>query len=222
VWVFFGVIGVAYFHRVLHGVIEVHWRTVLRTAALALILLGLTVRAFPPVPEGWIVANIVQGSLAIVLLSPWIVMMLGVSWSTTTAEGIRDRARVIAIHRRNLTLATPVVVLALSLSVLSTAVLVDVDPSSDGWTWPNTSKLITFGVFLTLIALGALVYSSRSLRSESDLVRVEISDLAPAHRRNVESVLVDDAFGVRSPLVWLATVPTVVAVICAVVGATAS
>lgn len=211
-WVCFGVIGVSYFRRVMSGIIDVRWQTVLRTGALALILLGLTVRAFPPGDNDRVIANIVQGSLAIVLLSPWIVMMLGVSWSTTSAVSLRDRARVIAIHRRNLDLATPVVVLALSLSVVSTAQLFDADLEDGSSWWEPGSKLISFGVFLTLIVLAALVYSTRSLRSESDLIRVEIADLAPVYRRNVEAALVDEPLDHRWPLVWLAFAPTITAV----------
>jgi hypothetical protein len=158
-----------------------------------------------------------QPTLAVVLMSPWIVMMLGASWSTATSDAIRGRALAVAVHRRNQARATPVVVLALTLSVVTTATLVFDVAASQGST--DGLSMVFFGIFLTLIVLGALVYASRELLHESDLIRVEIADLAPAYRRNVDNALVDATIDTHSPLVWLAFVPTFVAVVSVVVSA---
>ncbi len=207
-WAFFSVVGVSYFHRELADIIEVRWRTVVRTGVLAVILIVLTVRAFAD-DRG--TTNIREAVLAVVLLSPWIVMMLGASWSAASSEALRDRARVLATHRHNQVLATPVLVLALSLAVVTTAVSAARENLSTG---EAAFLLISLGVFLTLIVLGALVYSSRELAHQSDLVRLAVADLAPAYRRNVDAVLADRPIDSRSPLVWMAAVPTVVAVVC--------
>ncbi len=218
VWAFFAVVGVSYFHRALAGVIEVQWRTVGRTGLLALTLILLTVKAFAPGGDERVVANVLQATLAVVLLSPWIVMLLGVTWSTTISEGIRGRTSVLAIHHRNLMRATSVLVSALSLSVVTTATLVYADANGNGWSFGDSFSMMSFGALLTLIVLAALVHSSRELCHQSELVRAEIADLAPVYRRTVESVLPVRPVDTRSPLFWTAMVPTLVASGCVLVG----
>ncbi len=218
VWSSCFVVGVSYFRRVLSDLIEMRWRTVLRTALLAVILVGLTVRAFAPggVDQTWV--NTAQGMLAVVLMSPWIVMMLAVEWSTTTSDALRHRAMVVATHARDLAVATVVVVVALTLSVVTTATLVFDEGTSEG---PGDSlSMVFFGIFLTLIVLGALVYSSKALVHESDLIRAEIIDLAPAYRQNVDAALVGAGLDGRSPLVWLAFVPAAIAFVSVASNAT--
>lgn len=212
-WIFFAVWGVSYFHRELAAIIEVRWRTVVRSGALALALIVLTVLAFAPSGEDREMVNIIEATLAVLLLSPWIVLMLGASWSAAASEALRDRARVLAAHRHHQTLATPVLVLALSLAVVTTAVRVFSEEPDVG----EPLLLIPFGVFLSLIVLGALVHSSRELAHQSELVRLEVADLAPVYRRHVDEVLADRPIDGRSPLVWMAAAPTVVAAVCAVV-----
>jgi len=213
-WVFFSVLGVSYFHRELSGIIEVRWRTVVKTGLLALVLIVLTVSALPSGAGGRGITSIGEAVLAVVLLSPWIVMLLGATWSAASSEAVRERARVLAAHGHNQMLATPVLVLALSLAVVTTAVSVSGD---DGSIAADAGLVISLGVFLTLIVLGALVYSSRELAHQSDLVRLAVADLAPAYRRNVDAVLPHRTIDGRSPLAWMATVPTVVALVCVAV-----
>jgi hypothetical protein len=217
VWAFLAVVGASYFRQVLSDVIEVRWRTVLRSASLALVLVALTVKAFAPGGTDQVWVNVAQATLAVVLMSPWIVMMLGVSWSTAISNGLRDQALVVAIHARNQLRATPVVVGVLTLSVVTTATLVADVGTTEGFT--DWLSVVFFGIFLTLIVLGALVYSSKALLHESVLIRVEIADLAPAYRRNVDAALVDGPIDMHSPLVWLAFVPTLAALVAVAVGA---
>ena len=219
------VIGLSYFHRVLAGVIQIRWPTVVKTAALALALLALTVVAFAPGDGGELALTLLQGALAVALMSPWIVMMLGASWSMTTARAVRDRAEVVAIHRRGLRLATPVLSGVLALTVPTTAAWTFREDLPEGATRWNVDltlvegwSLIAFGLFLTLILLAALQFSLGALKHESDLIRLEIADLAPTYRRYVDEVLIDRGLDVRLPLVWIATVPFVAAVVVAIVG----
>lgn len=217
VWASCFVVGVAHFRRTLSGVIQLRWRTVLRAASLALVLVALTVTAFAPGGADQTLVTIAQATLAVALMSPWIVMMLGIEWSTTTSDALRHRVLVVAIHARDLALATPVIVVALTLAVLTTAALVfDGDSAAGAAEWLSMGF---FGIFLTLIVLGALVHSSRALVHESDLIRAEVADLAPAYRHNVDAALVGAKIDRRSPVVWLAFVPAIVAFVSAVSGA---
>jgi hypothetical protein len=79
-------------------------------------------------------------------------------------------------------------------------------------------SLLAFGVFLTLILVAALQFSLAALLHDSDLIRVEIADLAPAYRRNVEDVLIERGLDVRLPLVWIALIPFVTAVALSAAG----
>jgi hypothetical protein len=203
VWTFLFVIGLSYFHRVLADAIEVRWRTVAKTGALAGALVALTVVAFAPGQNGEVAFTVLQAALAVGLMSPWIVMMLGASWSTSKAAAIRDRAEVIALHRRGLTLATPVISSVLGLSVATTAAAAEVEGFDTAAEW----SLMAFGVFLTLILVAALQFSLSGLRHDSEFVRLEIADLAPVTRRNVERVLVGDVLNARMWLVWVTTIP---------------
>jgi hypothetical protein len=79
-------------------------------------------------------------------------------------------------------------------------------------------SLLAFGVFLTLILVAALQFSLAALLHDSDLIRVEIADLAPAYRRNVEDVLIERGLDVRLSLVWIALIPFVTAVALSAAG----
>jgi hypothetical protein len=217
-WASCCVVGVSYYRKVLSGVIQLRWRHVLRTASLALILVALTVTAFAPGGADQVWVTIAQAMLAVALMSPWIVMMLAVHWSTTTSDALRHRTLVVATHARDLAVATPVNVVALTLAVVTTATLVfDGESAGGAGDWLS---MVFFGIFLTLIVLGALVYSSKALVHESDLIRAEIADLAPAYRHNVDAALIDARIDGRSPLVWVAFVPAAVAFVSAALGAT--
>lgn len=229
VWTFLFVIGVAYVHRVLADVVQVRWPTVVKTAALSAALVALTVIAFAPSADlGEVAQSVLQALLAVVLMSPWIVMMLGASWSSTRAVAIRERVEVIALHRRGLALATPVVSVVLALAVATTASvaaasllerdangeLTDVlVPNSGGLTNGEVMSLIAFGVFLTLIILAALQFSLAGLQHDSERIRTEMSDLAPTYRQHVDAVLVTDGINVRLPLVWIALAPVATSII---------
>jgi hypothetical protein len=225
VWAGLCVLGVSYVRRVLGGVVVVRWPTVAKTAALALALLSLTVVAFGP-GDNWDVAfTVLQGVLAIVLISPWIVVMLGASWSRTASAAIRDRAEVIAIHRRGLRIATPILAIVLALAVVATAALLFADGTVAtgeldhfGLALEEALSLLAFGVFLTLILMAALQFSLSALQHDSDRIRDEISDLAPAYRRHVDDVLVDRALDIRLGLVWIATLPCATGIAAALVG----
>ena len=229
-WSFLCVIGVAYVHHVLADVVQVRWPTVIKTAALASALLALTVVAFRPddADLGEIGKTVLQGLLAIVLMSPWIVVMLGASWSSTKAAAIRDRAEVIALHRRGLALATPVVSAVLALAVATTASVASASsiepvsnqlvPDTGGLETMEVVSLIAFGVFLTLIVLAALQFSLAGLQHDSERVRTEMVDLAPTYRRYVDEVLVDRGLEPRLPLAWIALIPFVTALAAPVVG----
>ena len=231
-WSFLCVIGVAYVHQVLTNVVQVRWPTAIKTGALAGALLVLTVVAFTPDDGNFseIAMTVLQGLLAVVLLSPWIVVMLGASWSSTRAAAISDRAEAIALHRRGLVLATPIVSAVLALAIATTAsiawassVVTDevgkrtVLDSPEGLSVGEIISLLSFGVFLTLIVLAALQFSLGALKHDSDLIRVEISDLAPAYRRHVDDVLVDRGLDIRLPLVWTALLPFATALVIAIV-----
>ena len=202
-------------------VVQVRWPIVLKAGALAFALLGLTVVGFAP-GDGWrdVLLTVLQGVLAVVLMSPWIVVMLGASWSAPMSAAIRQRAEVVATHRRGLAIATPVLSLVLVLPVATTAALYFADGPDDhaGLTVLEGLSLLAFGVFLTLILMAALQFSLGALVHDSDLIRVEISDLAPAYRRNVEDVLIDRGLDVRLPLVWIALLPFLAGVAGAVIG----
>lgn len=216
-WVTCCFVGIYVFHQRLRAVIDVRWRTVLRTGVLALVMVALTVSSVAPGGDAQIPVTIVQATAAVLLLSPWIVMLIGANWSTSRAVALRDRALVIAIHRRSLTLATPVIVFALGLSSMTTAtVIIDRDSS-----FRAGFALIAFGVFLSLIVVGALVYSSARLVHDSDLLRIDVRalELDPAYSSHVEAVLVKRQLGARSPLIWMASFPTIVAATAVVIGA---
>ncbi len=110
---------------------------------------------------------------------------------------------MIALHRRGLTLATPVISSVLGLSVVTTAAAAEVEGFDTAAEW----SLMAFGVFLTLILVAALQFSLSGLRHDSEFVRLEIADLAPVTRRNVERVLVGDVLNARMWLVWVTTIP---------------
>jgi hypothetical protein len=181
--------------------------------------------AFGP-GDNWDVAfTVLQGVLAIMLISPWIVVMLGASWSRTASAAIRDRAEVIAIHRRGLRLATPILAIVLALAVVATAALLFADGTvangeldHSGLALEEALSLLAFGVFLTLILMAALQFSLSALQHDSDRIRDEISDLAPAYRRHVDDVLVDRALDIRLGLVWIATLPCATGIAAALVG----
>jgi hypothetical protein len=221
VWSALFVLGVAYVHRVVREVVQVRWPIVLKVGAVAFALLGLTVVGFAP-GDGWIdvVLTVLQGLLAVVLMSPWIVVMLGASWSAPTSAALRERAQVVATHRRGMSIATPVLSIVLALPVATTAALYFADGPDDqvGQGVIEGLSLLAFGVFLTLILVAALQFSLAALLHDSDLIRVEIADLAPAYRRNVEDVLIERGLDVRLPLVWIALIPFVTAVALSAAG----
>jgi hypothetical protein len=211
------VYGAAYFRRVLAGVVDILWPVVARTAALAFALIGLSVIAFAPGAGGEVALTLLQGVLAVTLMSPWIVVMLGASWSSTSSAGIRARAQVIAIHRHGMDLATPVLSVVLALPILTTASLYFPDGSLEGGLLEGLS-LVAFGTFLTLIMLAALQFELTALRHDSQLLREEIADLAPAYRRHVLDVLVERGLDVRMPHVWVAMIPFATGLVTAGVG----
>jgi hypothetical protein len=205
---------VSFFHRLLANVVEISWPTIAKTAAVALALLGLTVVAFSPGAGGEVALTALQGVLAVALMSPWIVTMLGASWSAPSSFATRDRAEVIARHRIGVRVATPVLSFVLVLPVLATAALT----FADGLDVLEGLSLMSFGVFLTLILAAALQFSLGALKHDSDLIAIDIADLAPAYRANVNAVLVDRGLDLRLPVVWFALAPTIAGIVAAVVG----
>ena len=226
VWTGLCVLGVSYIHRVLAEIVELRWATVVKTGALAFALLALTVVAFGPGDSGDVAFTVLQGVLAVVLISPWIIVMLGASWSKTASAAIRDRAEVVAIHRRGMWIATPILSVVLTLPVAATAALVYADgplgddglPKHSGLQLEEGLSLLAFGVFLTLILVGALQFSLSALKHDSDMIRLEIADLAPAYRRHVDDAVVDRGLDIRTPLVWIATLPCIAGIAAAIVG----
>lgn len=216
-YAFLSVLGFAQYRTWLSDVVELRWRTVLVTAAQALVLILLVVFAFAfgddTLDEK---ARSLVGALVVVtLLSPWIVMILSAGWSRTMPEGLGDRATVIALQRRAMSIASPVTALAFTPPILTTAALANAE---DGLASTEAFGLLGMGILLSLVVVGFLEYGHASLRHDSDLLRAEIAGLAPAHRKHADAVLVDGRADLWRRTVWWGVVPVLVALGSAIYG----
>ncbi len=204
-WAGAGTAGLWYLRSVLVDTVRVDWRVALRSAAVALLLIALTVTSFAPGADDQRLLTVAEALAAVVLMSPWIFALVGPGWSETTATAIRRRAQVLVDQRRSISLATAVVSIALCLSICAAATIADSD-AVDIEPWSLTG----FGVFLSLILAGGVEYSHARLRRDSGLLMIDAAALGGDARGNLAAARIEHRRDlVPSPAVWIA-LPTVV------------
>jgi hypothetical protein len=207
--------GVAYLRHVLLASLDVDWRVVARAAAVAVVLIALTVTSVAPRVLDTMVFTLFQALAAVMLLSPWIMATVGPGWSRREETSIRVRTLHIAEQRRGMNVGIAVIAVALALSVAASAEVV-----TDAQT--ETSDVLSifgFGVFLTIVLLGGLEFAHSRLRHASELVVLETTDLGHEARDHVLAALVVDR---RDFFPWTVTwsaVPTIAATIAGVIAA---
>jgi hypothetical protein len=207
------VIGVAYVRGVLADALEVHWKAAVRAGAIALVLIGMTITSYAPGDDQQVAVTFLEAVAALLLLSPWILAMIGAGWYQTTDSALRSRALVLLKQRRALSVATGVLVVALALSVCTSSALVtDPDPGAAA-----AFSIIGFGVFLSIVVIGGVEYGHSGLRRESDLLDREMADLGATARSHVEPALARDRAELWPRVALLAAVPTLVAVVASLV-----
>ncbi len=210
VWSLLAVLGV-WFHRALFdGAVRIRWRSVAYAVALAALLIAWAVATFLPsehTPEWYALRTWAQATLALGLLGPWILMMIGAGCADTIGSGLGARVRAIALHRRSLAVATPAVVLGLVPTVFTTAAL---DPGNE--------RQLSLGFLLAFVIAGGIEFGLLSLRRDSDLARRELVDLASRHRAHAEAVLIGERAALWSWTLLWCLVPPIVAVAIAVAG----
>lgn len=187
-WSILAVLGVAHHRNVLHDITSVRWRSVRNAAGLAAVLISLAVIAFGPGDNNRVARTFVQAPLAVVLMAPWILMLLGPQWMRTTATTPGGRAHAIAAQRRAVRQSTPPIALGVVLGMAATASLTNPNGFDPG----VALSLLGFGVFLTLIIGAAVNVSSSALQHESEMVALEVVDLGTPYRQHAEDVLVTD------------------------------
>jgi len=214
-WTALSVVGFVHVRRVLLPSVNIRWPTVRRSAALAAVLIGLVVIAFGRGDGNQVARTLVQAPLAVALMSPWILMLLAAHWTDPreTTEGAR--ALVVALERRSLRDAIPVVALALVPAIFTTAALANAGKLEAA----DIVTLLGLGIFLTLILAAAVNYSTTKLIHDSELIARSVDDLARPYRRTAEAVLVTDQRDLWGWAVWWALLPTLAAVGAAIVGA---
>lgn len=209
--------GLAYLRHVLLASLDVDWRVVARAAAVAVVLIALTVTSIAPRVLDTMVFTLLQALAAVALLSPWIMATVGPGWSLRTETAIRVRALRIAEQRRGMSAGVAVIAVALVLSVAASAAVV-----TDAQT--ETSDVLSifgFGVFLTIVLLGGVEFAHSRLRHASELVGLETTDLGSEARGHVLAALVLDR---RDFFPWTITwcvLPALAAVVAGVIAAVA-
>ncbi len=211
-WAGLGVLGVAFFRRTLSGLIEVPLQRALATLALATVLVALTVIAFIKENDER-VRTLIDAFLALTLLSPWIVMLIGPAWAKSSPLPLGARVQALAVQRRALSVATPVAGFALGIAVAATANKFGVDE----WTGDERTGLIGLGILVSLIVAGGVEYGHASLRQQSERVEGEVDKLAAEYRQHALPVLISGRSDLWwSPMGW-AMAPTAVAVVAVLV-----
>ena len=204
-WAAMCVLGVAYFKRTLSGLIEIPVRTALATTGLAAVLIALTVIAF--VADGQKLRTLTVALLAVVLLSPWIVMLLAPTWAKKRPVGLGARVEAIAVQRRAMSVAAAVAAVALGLSIVATAD----EMRGVAWSGEERLSLIGLGLLVSLIIGSGLEYGHASLRQESERIEGDVRKLADEYRVHALPVLIEGRGDLWwSPMVW-AAVPGVAA-----------
>lgn len=210
-WTAAFVVGLWFGRRLLAGTIDINVRIVAQSAATAILLIVLTTTSFAA--DNDVVATLGEALIAVVLLSPWILALLGAGWSRTAATAVRPRALAVGLRRRSLGAATAVIGVALALSVAADAVVrANTDTSGFG-----SFKIVGFGIFLSLIMLAGIEYSHARIRYDSDLLRLETAELGKSSRKNVADVLVDGRGDLWPGIALGVAVPTIAAVTAGIV-----
>ncbi len=209
------VIGLAAIRGPLKDVFDVRWKAAAQSAGIAVVLIGVTVTSYAPGNSGQIGVTLLEAVVAVLLLSPWILALIGAGWSRTSETAIRARAIVLLKQRRAMRAATAVLAVALAMSVCTNATLLDADPGM-----ATVFAIVGFGVFLSLIVVAGIEYGFSRMRHDSELIRLEMADIGEigdVARTNVEPALVSGRDALWPDIALLTIVPTVVAIITALV-----
>lgn len=205
------VIGLTYIRGPLAGVFQIEWKTAARAGGLALVLIGLTVTSYAPGDGGQRLITFLEAVVALLLLSPWILALIGAGWSTTNETAIRPRAIVLIKQRRAMVAATAVVVVTLGLAVCTNATLLKPGPSDS-----TALAIVGFGVLLSLVVIGGVEYGHSRMRHDSALLRSEIAELGETARGHVEPVLMNGRDDLWPRVTLLTVVPAFVAIVVAI------
>jgi hypothetical protein len=206
------VIGRAYVRGRLAGVFDVRWKMVVAPACLAIVLIGLTIISLAPGNAGQRGVTFAEAVVAVLVLSPWILALIGAGWSRTTETAIAPRAVRLLRQRRALGAATAVLVVALGLTVCTSAALLEPNPERD-----KALAMVGFGVFLSLVVIGGVEYAHARIRLDSDLLRLEIVELGEVAKAHVAPALVTGRADLWPGVALLTAVPTLVAIVTALV-----
>jgi hypothetical protein len=206
------VIGLAYVRGPLAGVYDMHWKTAARAGGIAVVLIGVTVTSYAPGARDQIMVTLLEAVAAVLLLSPWILALIGPGWSSTSETAIRLRAIVLLKQRRAMAAATAVLAIALALTVCTNASLLTAGPDL-----AMMFGIVGFGVLLSLVVIGGVEYGHSSMRRDSDLLRLEIAELGTTAQSHVEPALIDGRDDLWPRIAVLTVVPVIVAIIAAAV-----
>jgi hypothetical protein len=209
------VIGRAYITSERADVFHVKWKGTARAAGVALALAVVGVTSYAPGDSGQLFATLVETVVGVLLLSPWILALIGAGWSKMDETRIRDRAIRLAKQRHAMGLATAVLVVALGFVVCTNAALVEPSPGISA-----AFGIVGFGVFLSALMIVAVEYGHSRMREDSKRIsaelaeREEVGDIA---EDNMAPALIDGRDDLRPHVVLLLAIPIVVAIFAALI-----
>jgi hypothetical protein len=209
------VIGRAFVKDRLVGLFDVKWQDVARVGGISVVLIVVGVTSYAPGDNGQLVLTLVEVVIAVLLLSPWVLALVGASWTTTDKTAILDRAILLAKQRHALGLATAVLVIPLGLVVCTNATLLEPNPGiSTGF------ALVGFGVFLSAMVMVGVEYGHSAMREDSERLCDDIEKLEEIKTtalKNMQPALIDGRVDLRPRIALLTVIPAVVAIVTALV-----
>lgn len=208
-WGALGTVGFYYLWAHFRTLVRIRWRPVVLSFLITGLLLAWLIAVFgtePPV--AWGAARIWASlALALVLLAPWILILLGAAWTTPTIprHELGERARLIGQLDRISWVATAVLCVA---SLPAIAVTVGAGRAFDAAQVgdPTQSLVIPFAALLTAAIVALLVQSRAELRNDSTALALDMAGIAANLRKHGEAVLVTRLIDLQQwwLLIWLA------------------
>lgn len=205
------VIGRAYLRGPLADVFAVNWKTIARLVGIALALIAVFITSYAPGESDHTVLTFLDTTAGALLVSPWILAFIGAGLAKVNETAIRPRAILLAKQRSALGAATAVLSVTLGLVVCTNAALLEPNPGMS-----TAITVVGFGVLLSIVLVGGVEYSHSRMRSDSALLRLDITEIGDVARKHVEPVLISGRDDLRPRIALLTILPLIVTIIAAI------